>query len=475
MDRNIIIIVAAALVALATWFLVTLNQQPQEPGLPELEVPTPSAAASAGKVSNPYDFGDAPEYDEQIAETYTLYNGSGIQPTFPTAVNFPEDDWYVSHSSPFSHVFLGEITSTELQPELVNRDDDDGLLTERLQPCITQRIDLNVTVPFSYVAGTPLYLNGLFDWTQNGAWAGASDRCGFDVPEWGIQNLRLDQDPYNLTEPGIYTISAAITAAGGGNVWSRFTVTTEPVVQEAEAPREDVSRSDSGEVFVATGASQGVPVELAAYALAQGQAQQREWNGQGQFVNGETEDWIIEVLEGHQGLPVFDGLPVPPAGPNAPKVTGGGGGTPTQKQSDPLPPNDLNKKSKEKKEKQKGNNGLGNGLDPQPPGNPPCNDCLGGGPGNPDDKGGNNKSTKDAGASDKDKTPCNAGQGNQGEEASEDCPEGDPGKSADKNQGGDETSPNPGKDKKDDSGDEGKDDKKDDKDEDDGKGKDKDK
>ena len=32
---------------------------------------------------------------------------------------------------------------------------------------------------------------------------------------------------------------------------------------------------------------------------------------------------------------------------------------------------------------QKGNNGVGNGIDPQPPGNPPINDGPGTGPGNP--------------------------------------------------------------------------------------------
>jgi len=32
---------------------------------------------------------------------------------------------------------------------------------------------------------------------------------------------------------------------------------------------------------------------------------------------------------------------------------------------------------------EKGNNGVGNGVDPQPPGNPPVNDGPGTGPGNP--------------------------------------------------------------------------------------------
>lgn len=34
-----------------------------------------------------------------------------------------------------------------------------------------------------------------------------------------------------------------------------------------------------------------------------------------------------------------------------------------------------------------GNNGVGNGLDPQPPGNPPINDGPGTGPGNPGNRG----------------------------------------------------------------------------------------
>lgn len=36
----------------------------------------------------------------------------------------------------------------------------------------------------------------------------------------------------------------------------------------------------------------------------------------------------------------------------------------------------------------KGNNGVGNGIDPQPPGNPPINDGPGTGPGNPGNRGG---------------------------------------------------------------------------------------
>jgi len=38
--------------------------------------------------------------------------------------------------------------------------------------------------------------------------------------------------------------------------------------------------------------------------------------------------------------------------------------------------------------KSNGNNGVGNGYDPQPPGNPPVNDGIGTGPGNPGNQGG---------------------------------------------------------------------------------------
>lgn len=39
-----------------------------------------------------------------------------------------------------------------------------------------------------------------------------------------------------------------------------------------------------------------------------------------------------------------------------------------------------------KNDKRKGNNGVGNGWDPQPPGNPRVNDGWGTGPGNPGNK-----------------------------------------------------------------------------------------
>lgn len=180
-----------------------------------------------------FDFGDAPEYDANVPESQVLYKGYNIKPTFPTLISYQDDTWYISHSEPFTQIFLGELTSQEDEPAVVDRDDDDGLLTNQLADCKKQGIELVVTVPFSYEAGTPLYLNGLFDWSRNGSWSGSTTTCGFEVPEWGIQNLRLDQDPYNLTEPGIYKIIVPLTTGGLGNIWSRFTVTVVPVTTEA--------------------------------------------------------------------------------------------------------------------------------------------------------------------------------------------------------------------------------------------------
>lgn len=48
----------------------------------------------------------------------------------------------------------------------------------------------------------------------------------------------------------------------------------------------------------------------------------------------------------------------------------------------------INMADQDKVSPTKGNNGVGNGVDPQPPGNPPINDGPGTSPGNPGNKGG---------------------------------------------------------------------------------------
>lgn len=54
----------------------------------------------------------------------------------------------------------------------------------------------------------------------------------------------------------------------------------------------------------------------------------------------------------------------------------------------PLPDSTANRMPRVSSSQRRGNNGVGNGEDPQPPGNPPINDGPGTGPGNPGNRGG---------------------------------------------------------------------------------------
>lgn len=66
-----------------------------------------------------------------------------------------------------------------------------------------------------------------------------------------------------------------------------------------------------------------------------------------------------------------------------------------------------------KPKKPKGNNGVGNGEDPQPPGNPPINDGPGTGPGNPGNQGGSGgkKDTVNTGSGGNSGSGSNSGSG----------------------------------------------------------------
>ncbi len=85
-------------------------------------------------------------------------------------------------------------------------------------------------------------------------------------------------------------------------------------------------------------------------------------------------------------------------GPPPIKKVGGGDAPPAKKEG---PPGEGKPKAKkcncekphdgECKDKEKGNNGVGNGEDPQPPGKPPVNDGPGSGKGKPGNKGGDKK------------------------------------------------------------------------------------
>lgn len=173
---------------------------------------------------------------------------------------------------------------------------NDGLATRSLSACRTQGVALFVTIPHGYDPEMPLYLNGVFDWTDDGKWAGTIEACGVSIPEWAIQNLRLNEAPYKLSKPGVYRLVIPVTSANSGDVAARLAVST--------------SR---------------VPVDPRA----------REWQGQGEFELGEAEEWSVQVIEGAPAFELQDTIPTPPvvAKGDGPTISAG---PPVQKLGEPL-------------------------------------------------------------------------------------------------------------------------------------------
>jgi len=79
---------------------------------------------------------------------------------------------------------------------------------------------------------------------------------------------------------------------------------------------------------------------------------------------------------------------IPPVDGGGPPDDGGGTTPPVD-----CPPGSDDENCVTNGEDPKGNNGVGNGLDPQPPGNPPINDGPGTGPGTPGNQGGTPSTT----------------------------------------------------------------------------------
>ncbi|HEY3324537.1 MAG TPA: PA14 domain-containing protein [Planctomycetota bacterium] len=82
---------------------------------------------------------------------------------------------------------------------------------------------------------------------------------------------------------------------------------------------------------------------------------------------------------------------VDPAPPGNPPVNDGAGTGPGNPGNQGGTPSNSGGASNGQGQGSKGNNGVGNGVDPAPPGNPPVNDGAGTGPGNPGNKGGAKK------------------------------------------------------------------------------------
>ncbi len=253
----------------------------------------------------------APEGDYGDAPDGLFANYGNVDPLreagFPSAFD-DEERAFIVHRFPKERVFLGEDVTLESDGNLIDQDEaDDGWVVHSMQTCAPQALELRVQVPQDAPAG-PLYLNALFDWDHNGFWQGADAACPAGAPlpanldpsarEWAIRNLRLDLPPYEIG-PGFdefVLLPEILTGSLPGELWLRWTVTTEPVDESAFPP---VSQGGAG------------------------------WDGRGDFVFGESEDYITCLLTSREtvlpGCPP-PGEPGPPAGPAAEASQPGGDG-----------------------------------------------------------------------------------------------------------------------------------------------------
>ena len=94
------------------------------------------------------------------------------------------------------------------------------------------------------------YVNVLFDWDRNGQWGGEAHICsGSGRPEHVLKNFRID----GISEGNLSDLEPPDFSCGGGTgyVWARFTITDIPVPDE--------------------------------------------WDGSGEFMDGETEDYLLYI------------------------------------------------------------------------------------------------------------------------------------------------------------------------------------
>jgi hypothetical protein len=229
------------------------------------------------------DFGDAPE-------GVIAYPAEGVVGMFPTCVGVGPAAW-IEHSSK-GRMHFGPKMDVEREgnggkcptfaPDQYNGDEtfndgDAGLIKPRAytikgtpgsqtvsalsfsglesigNACLTASwgttIDINVRN--SSADGRPAYVNVLFDWNHDGLWQ-SSARCGgTDVPEHVLVNFPVPngyEGPLSGLGPGSFKIGPL-----SGHVWARFTISERPVG--------------------------------------------KDWNGDGIFLDGETEDYLLHVKE----------------------------------------------------------------------------------------------------------------------------------------------------------------------------------
>lgn len=234
------------------------------------------------------DYGDAPD---ELSAGYT-HASPQMTGSFPSILSAPQDPSYILHRFPQERVYLGQTVTVEDNALLVDRDLDDGWVPGSFLTCSRAQLSIHVTIPREATAG-PIYLNVLFDWNHDGRWADFSactattQRDPHTADEWAIRNLALHQQPYSLAPgfSGMIDLPEIITGPLEGELWVRVTITTEPVDER---------------IFV--------PVAFGGHG----------WNGQGDFLYGETEDYFSCLLVSSDKLlagcprPLSDQPPIDP-------------------------------------------------------------------------------------------------------------------------------------------------------------------
>ncbi len=239
------------------------------------------SAAGGGE----YDFGDAPE-------GVIAYPDEGIVGMFPTCVGVGPASW-IQHASQ-GQMYFGAKVDLEadgnggqcptFSPTFYDMDEtistagDAGLIRPRAytiksvspgsptvvglsstglqsigNACLTSiwGANIDIRVHNSRSDRQVAYVNVLFDWNHDGVWAGSTRCSGRDVPEHVLMNFAV---PYGYDGP-LSSLAPSNFAVGPveGYVWARFSITDEPVV--------------------------------------------KNWNGDGAFKDGETEDYLLYVKE----------------------------------------------------------------------------------------------------------------------------------------------------------------------------------
>lgn len=231
-----------------------------------------------------YDFGDAPE-------GVIAYPDDGVVGMFPTCVTVGPASW-IQHTSR-GQLYFGAKVDLEsdgnggqcptFTPNLYDVDEtfetdgDAGLIMPRAytikgSPGFQTVVDLSTTglesmgnacmiatwgaaidirVHNSRSDRQPAYVNVLFDWNHDGLWAGASRCADVNVPEHVLVNFAV---PYGYDGP-LSALGPQSFKMGprGGYVWARFSITEQPVP--------------------------------------------KDWNGDGAFDEGETEDYLLSLRE----------------------------------------------------------------------------------------------------------------------------------------------------------------------------------